>query len=189
MLTSSHGAAALGAHAIKQRSEKPTWASAYRLLGVRVEEADKEKGQVVLPRDSTEAVQVRNGKQITVTVFSIGNLEFAGVGLVVHVPAKDDGAEAETLFSNGKKLLFRNDFATEHAVDIYTSQLYSCIIFEQLRQLGGRQCGALRHDVVGFWVWVERKLVAAVRCVCSQRQCRIRNKETEFVDSSAIEQE
>lgn len=41
----------------------------------------------------------------------------------MHVPAVDDGAEAEAIFGNGEELLLGHELSTQDAIDIHAGYL------------------------------------------------------------------
>lgn len=75
-------------------------------------ELDKEEGYVVLPGYSPVTLKVDLSDEISVTIFRIADRQLSEVGHVVHVPAKDDAAEAEAIFCDGEELLLRDEFTT-----------------------------------------------------------------------------
>ena len=66
------------------------------------------------------------------------------VRLVVHVPAKDDGAEAEAGLGDGEELFLGDDLAAEDAVDVEAGELDAVVVLEQLGQV-------LRRERFGVW--------------------------------------
>lgn len=52
----------------------------------------------------------------------------------MHVPAEDDGAEAEAGAGNGEELLLGDELAAQDAVDVEAGQLDAGVGFEQARQ-------------------------------------------------------
>lgn len=84
----------------------------------RIEEADQEKGHIILPGYSSEATQVRHSNYIVVSVLRVTDLQFLEVCLVVHVPTEDDRAEAETIFCDSQELLLGHELAAEDAIDV-----------------------------------------------------------------------
>lgn len=101
-------------------------------MGVRVEEADEEEGYVVLPRDPAKGREVGHGDDVAVAVLLVADLELAEVGLVVHVPAEDDGAEAEALARDGQELLLRHQLASQDAIDVDARHLDCPVVSEEL---------------------------------------------------------
>ena len=96
--------------------------------------ADKEKGHVVLPGDAAEGGQVGNGEHVAVAVFCVGHLELVQVRLVVHVPAEDDGAEAEAVRGDGQELFLGHELAAQDAVDVEAGQLDAIVVLEEPRE-------------------------------------------------------
>jgi len=115
-------------------------------VGVRVEEADEEEGHVVLPGDPAKRREVGHGNDVAVAVLLVADLELAEVGLVVHVPAEDDGAEAEALARDGQELLLRHQLASQDAIDVDARHLDRPVVFEEL---GEGLDGDLREVLVG----------------------------------------
>jgi hypothetical protein len=103
-------------------------------VGVGVQEADEEEGHVALPGDATEAGEVWDGEKVAVAIPGVADSKFARVRLVVHVPTKDDRAEAEARLGNGQELLLGDKLAAQLAVDVDSGELDLVVVLEELRQ-------------------------------------------------------
>ena len=97
-------------------------------------EGDEEEGDIVLPGDAAEGGQVGDSDQVAVAVPLVGDAEFLEVGLVVHVPAKHDAAEAKAIFCYGQELLLGHQLAAQHTIHVDTSHLDRDIVLQQLWQ-------------------------------------------------------
>lgn len=126
--TSCHGTPAIGGQLVKLFLEQLARASAQRLVRVWVEEADEEERRVVFPRYSAEGLEVWNSNEVPVAILLVADSQLFEVGLVVHVPTEDDGAEAKASFSYGEKLLLGDQLATQDAIDINAGQLDAVVI-------------------------------------------------------------
>lgn len=133
-VTSSHGAVALGLQLLKRRLQQTTGAGADGLLGIGIVEVDEKEGHVVLPGDAAEAGEVGDGDQVVVAVLCIADLELPNVRHVVHVPAKDDGAEAKARLCDGQELVLRHQLAAQHAVNVDAGKLDLVVILEKVRE-------------------------------------------------------
>lgn len=69
----------------------------------------------------------------------IADLQFLVVGLVVHVPAKDNAAEAEARLGDGQELLLGHELASDLAIDIGAADLDAGVIFEQFSEVVVRE--------------------------------------------------
>lgn len=68
-------------------------------------EIDKKKRDTIFPRNSPKARQVWNGDHISISVLFIADSQLLEVGLIVHIPPKDNGAETEAILRDREKLL------------------------------------------------------------------------------------
>lgn len=127
-LTASHGSVALGLHLVQLRFQQASRAGSYGFLRLGIEEVDKEEWNVVLPRYATKRGKVRNSQHIAIAILRVGHLEFFQIGPVVHVPAENDGAEAEPVLSNGQEFLLGNELAAEYAVDVDARKLDAGVV-------------------------------------------------------------
>lgn len=117
-LTSSHRPQALLFQLLDRGLEQTSRTGTDWTSMVRIEEADEEEGHIILPRYSPEAAQVRHGNDVVVPIFGIADLQFLEVCLIVHVPAENDGAEAEAIFCDPQELLLGHELAAEDAIDV-----------------------------------------------------------------------
>ncbi len=92
--------------------EQASRAGGDRLVRVGVIKGDEEEGAIVFPWYSTEAGEVYFCKEVLVSVVFVADLKLAEVGQIVHVPAKDNTAEAKTIFGDGEELLLGDELAT-----------------------------------------------------------------------------
>lgn len=129
--TTSHRADALRLELIQLHLQHAARTHADRLEGVGVVEGDEEEGHIILPRYASEGAQVGDGDEIAVSILLVADLELLEVGLVVHVPAEDDGAEAEAVLGYAEELLLRDELAAELAVDVEAGELDGGVIFEE----------------------------------------------------------
>lgn len=143
VLGARHGAIAAVLELVDGAPQQTPGARVQRVVRVRVVERDEEEGHVVLPGNAAEGRQVRDGNQVAVAVFLVGDAQLAEVGLVVHVPAEDDAAEAKAVFCNGQELLLGHQLAAQHAVDVEAGDLDGDIVLEELGQR------LERHGLVG----------------------------------------
>lgn len=92
-----------------------------------------------------------------VAIVLVADLELFEIRLIVHVPAKDDRAEAETISGDGQELLLRDQLAAQLAVDIDASELDFRIVLEKLWQRFSRDLIRLfahcRRDGLESGVW------------------------------------
>lgn len=61
--------------------------SGYGLLSIRIEERNEEEGDIVLEPQSPVSRQVNCGKEITITILSVGDQEFVRVDCVMDIPS------------------------------------------------------------------------------------------------------
>lgn len=81
------------------------------LEGIWVVELDEEEGYVILPRYSAVRFEVDLRDKVSVAVFCVTDGQLAEVGHIMHVPAKDNAAEAEAILCDGQKLLLGHELA------------------------------------------------------------------------------
>ena len=117
-LTSSHCPQTLLFQLLNSSLEQTPRTRTDRTSMVRVEEADKEEGHIILPRYAPEAAQVRHSNYIMVSVLRIADIQFPEVCLIVHIPAEDDRTKAESIFCDSYKLLFGHELAAQDAIDV-----------------------------------------------------------------------
>jgi hypothetical protein len=144
-LTSSHSPITLFLQFIHLPLQKTSRTHTQTFLGVWIKKANKEKGYIVLPWDAAEGGQVGHGDQIAVSVFLVGDAEFTEVGLVVHVPAEDDAAEAEACLGDGEEFGLGHEFAAEHAIDVETGDFHGRVVFEDRREVIGSDGGGVER--------------------------------------------
>lgn len=101
-------------------------------MSLWIEEADEEKGHIILPGNPPKTVQVRYSYEIPVAILLVADCELFEVGAIMHIPAENDGAETEAAFSDGKELFLGNELATEETVDVYTGQFDLGVALEEL---------------------------------------------------------
>ena len=101
---------------------------------VWVEEADEEEGHVVLPRYSSEAAQVGYSDYIMVSIVRITDLHFLEICLIVHIPAEDNRAEAESIFCDSKELLLGHELAAKDAINVNTGDFDLGIVSQDILQ-------------------------------------------------------
>ena len=90
-----------GLEFLERSLQETTGACADRSLVFRIQEADKEEGDLVFPWNPAKALKVRYRNDISVPVLFVADLQFPEVRLVVHVPSKYDRTEAKAISSNG----------------------------------------------------------------------------------------
>lgn len=88
-LTSGQGANAHGLNLLGLDLQQAAWAGA-QLAAVGLSERTQEEGHIVLPRNASEAGEVDVGGDVSISIRGVADVEFAEIGLVVHIPAKDD---------------------------------------------------------------------------------------------------
>lgn len=81
-----------------------------------------------------------------ISIFRIANLQFLEVSLVVHIPAKYNGAEAEPISCDPQELLLGHELAAEGPININTGDFDLGIIFQDMLQ---RIVGDLAISPVG----------------------------------------
>lgn len=148
-LTSGHGTHSLRLQLIDRPLQQRPGAGAYALLGVGIKEADEKEGYVVLPGDAPVGGEVGHGNDVAIAILGVADLELLEVGLVVHVPAKDDGAEAKASLSDGEELGLGHQLAAQNAIDVNTADLDGGVILEQLGQARDGDFGGLRRRHCG----------------------------------------
>lgn len=141
--TTRHSSVPLCRQFLQLFVEKTSGACGYRVVRIRVVEADEEEGHIVLPGNAPEAAEIGHGDDVPVAVLLVADLELIYIRGVVHVPAEDDGAEAKATRGNGEKLLLGHELASELAVDVYTGEFDGIVIFQELGQ-------ALDRDLVWY---------------------------------------
>lgn len=141
-LTACHCTVTMALELIKLCLDQTARTGADRLLGIRIKKINQKEGNIILPRDPPKRRQIRHGEQIMVPVLGVGDLELPDVRLVMHVPAKDDGAEAEAGLCDGEELFLGDELAAEDAVDVYAGDFYHGVGLEELGEgFGGYGVG------------------------------------------------
>lgn len=144
--TSCHGAIACRLSFRGHGLQQPTWTGAHWLSCVRVQKANQEERDIVLPGNAPKAAEVRDCDEVAITVFLVADGELLVVGHVMLVPTKDHGAEAKALGNDGQKLALLHELAPQLAIDINTGHLDHAIILQDLGHIRGGDVGD-RHCV------------------------------------------
>lgn len=76
-----------------------------------------------------------SNKNKELTIGGVGDGEFLGVGLVMHIPTKDDRTEAETRLEDGEEFGLDHDFPAEDAVQIDAGDFDAVVVLEQFCEL------------------------------------------------------
>lgn len=134
MRTSCHGTHALRLNLVDSSSQDASRTSRHRLAFGLVK-ADQEERDIVLPWYPPKTGKVDLSGEVSVSILLVRDLEFLEIGLVVHVPAKDDRAEAEARRSNRKELLFGDQLASQDTVNVASCQLDARVILQKLWQI------------------------------------------------------
>lgn len=145
-LTSSHSTYTLLLH-LSDRPLQQTPRTSAQTLALRLAKANEEKRHIILPRQPSVRRQIHLGQNIAVSILQATNLQLFKVGLVVHVPAKDDGAEAKARLGDGEEFLLGHEFAADDAVDVDAAHLDADIVLEELGQVGGGEFVEVRGVV------------------------------------------
>jgi len=113
---------------------------------IGIPETAQEKRHVVLPGYAPERTQINLGHDIPVPILAVANLELAEVGLVVHVPAEDDGAETEAGGCDGEEFGLGHEFAAQRAVDVAAGDFDAVVILEEVREVFEGEGGGVGGD-------------------------------------------
>lgn len=80
-------------------------------------------------------LSIKHTRSERVTVGGVGDGEFLRIGLIMHVPTKDNRTEAEPGLENGEELGLDHDLSTENAIQIDAGDLDAMVVLEQLCEL------------------------------------------------------
>lgn len=141
MLTSCHGLQSILLPLIHHSLEQASRARTDGFPGIWFEEAEEKKGDMILPWDPPKTTQVRDRNDISISVAFIADLQFPEVGLIMHVPAENDGAEPKPITGDGEEFVLGHELPAKDPVDVYPGQFDLVVVIEQIRQRFERNFG------------------------------------------------
>jgi hypothetical protein len=158
--TSCHGTHALGLDLVDGSTQDTSRTSRHR-LSFGLVEADQEERYIVLPWYPSVTAEVDLGCEISVSILLVRDFEFLEVGLIMHVPAKDDRAKSKARRRDREELLLGDQLASQDTVNVAPCKLDACVVLQELRQVFDLESGGIvgnGHAVFDFpRVWSSRK--------------------------------
>lgn len=147
-LTSRHGSHTLLLH-LRNGPLQQTPRTRAQTLTTGFTKTDQEEGHIVLPRDTSIRAEIHLRQDIPITILQTANLQLFEIRLIVHVPAEDDGAEAEARLGDGEEFLLGHEFAAHDAVDVDAAHFDADIVLQELGEVGVGEFMEMRR-VVGL---------------------------------------